>query len=43
MVRAPDEARPCDPNPTRMSEFPGFPASQHPPEIGGAPGTLPAA
>ena len=42
MSRDLDEARPHDPNPTRMSEFPGFPASQ-PPEIGGAPGALPAA
>ena len=42
MARAPDEARPHDPNPTRMSDFPGFPALQ-PPEIGGAPGALPAA
>lgn len=42
MARAFDETRPCAPNPTRMSDFPGFPAS-HPPETGGAPGALPAA
>ena len=42
MARAPEEVRPCDPNPTRMSDFPGSPASQ-PPESGGAPGALPAA
>ena len=42
MARAPDDARPCDPNPTRMSDFSGSSTSQ-PPEIGGAPGALPAA
>ena len=42
MSRDLNEARLHGPNPVPMKQFPGFPALQ-PPEVGGAPGALPAA